>query len=60
MKIKHTDDYRRRRAAEYPDLSELADALVHDHAGDGSKLEAYLKACQDVKARFPKPAPIKK
>ena len=54
MKIKHTDDYRRRRAMEYPALTELADALVHERNGDPTKLEAYIKACREVKERYPK------
>ncbi|AOO81660.1 hypothetical protein [Bosea vaviloviae] len=57
MKIVHRDDYRARRAADYPPLTELADALVHQQAGDGSKLCAYLDACRAVKARYPKPDP---
>ncbi|WNJ88464.1 hypothetical protein [Bosea sp. 685] len=57
MKIVHRDDYRARRAADYPALTELADALVHQQAGDGAKLRAYLDACRAVKARYPKPDP---
>lgn len=59
MKIVHLDDYGRRRAAEYPPLTDLADALVHRAAGDETKLTAYLQACTAVKAKFPKPEPKK-
>ena len=54
MKVVFVDDYSQRRAEEYPPLQELADALVHNAAGDPSRLEAYVQACRDVKARFPK------
>ena len=59
MKIRHESDYRRRRASEYPDLQELADALVHEAAGNSAPLKAYTDACQAVKAKFPKPASAK-
>lgn len=59
MKIVHADDYSMRRAAEYPPLSELADAMVHRAAGDDSKLKAYFEACRAVKERFPKPVSSK-
>ena len=55
MKISHRGDYGRRRAAEYPPLTDLADALVHQAAGDDTKLQAYLAACLTVKQRYPKP-----
>lgn len=55
MKIAHRSSYARRRAAEYPPIEELADALVHQAAGDDTKLTAYLDACKAVKSRFPKP-----
>lgn len=60
MKIRHRDDYRLRRAQEYPAITEFADAMVHQAAGDPSKLEAYFAACQAVKDRYPKPASDKK
>lgn len=56
MKIAHRSSYARRRAAEYPPIADLADALVHQSTtGDDTKLQAYLSACRDVKSRFPKP-----
>ncbi len=56
MKIHHRDDYAKRRAREYPPLTDLADALVHQANGDDTKLEAYLAACRAVKERYPKPS----
>lgn len=55
MKIAHRSSYAQRRAAEYPPIEELADALVHQAAGDETKLTAYLEACKAVKERYPKP-----
>jgi len=46
---------RTQRAAAYPPLAELADALYWQAQGDDSKMTAYLEACAAVKARFPKP-----
>ncbi len=56
MKIEHLEDYRQRRRAEYPPLSALADALVHQAAGNPEPMREYLAACQAVKDRYPKPA----
>lgn len=56
MKIHHKPCYRKKREAEYPSLSDLADALYWHHNGDGAPLAAYLAKVQDVKDRYPKPA----
>lgn len=56
MKISHRSNYGSRRAADYPPIEDLADALVHQANGDDTKLTAYLEACKAVKARFPKPS----
>jgi hypothetical protein len=45
-------DYRRERAAAYPPLADLADALVKQ---DDAALTRYRDQCLAVKARFPKP-----
>lgn len=42
------------RAANYPPLADLADALYWQSQGDTSKLEAYLAACDAVKRKYPK------
>lgn len=56
-KIKHVGqlDLSGRRAASYPPLTDLADALVHQAAGNDAPLKAYISDCLAVKARFPKP-----
>ncbi len=43
--------YAEQRAAAYPPLTELADAIVK---GEPEALEAYIEKCRAVKARFPK------
>lgn len=44
--------YRTRRAAEYPPMADYLDAVVKaDQAG----IDAYIAACQAVKAKYPKP-----
>jgi hypothetical protein len=49
------NDYRKLRAAHYPALTVLADALVHQAAGNPQPLADYLAKCQAVKDRYPKP-----
>jgi hypothetical protein len=46
-------DYKRRQ--EYPDLSELADAIYWQQKGDNSKMEAWVAKCDIVKTKYPKP-----
>lgn len=46
--------YSTRRAAEYPELSEFADAYVKSQAGDYSQMDVYIKDCLAVKAKYPK------
>jgi hypothetical protein len=53
--LPHTADYAALRRAAYPDLTELADAVVK---GDAEQMQGYIDACQAVKARFPKPAKV--
>lgn len=49
--------YQDKRKAEYPPLTNLADALVHQDMGDGgAALKAYCVACEAVKAKYPKPS----
>ena len=47
--------YRRLRAPEYPPVTDLADAIFWQQQGDNSKMEAYIAACEAVKAKYPKP-----
>ncbi len=47
--------YRDQRAVAYPPLGDGLDALVHKENGDVTIWEAYVDACNAVKAQFPKP-----
>lgn len=44
-------EYRRQRAAEYPPMADYLDAVVK---GDQAQINAYIAACQAVKAKYPK------
>jgi len=46
--------YIAKRQAEYPPLTDLADALYHQSKGDETKLTAYLAKCEAVKQKYPK------
>jgi len=56
--------YSEKRVAEYPKISELADALSKIHGGGNqsiidagqAQLEEYSAACMAVKVKYPKPA----
>jgi hypothetical protein len=41
------------RAAAYPPMTDLADALYWQSTGDQTKMTAYLAACEAVKQRYP-------
>ena len=43
--------YQRARAAEYPDFKLYLDGIVK---GDQVQIQAYIDACQAVKAKYPK------
>jgi hypothetical protein len=45
-------EYKRKRAAEYPPVTDYLDALVK---GDQAQIDAYVAACLAVKAKYPKP-----
>lgn len=45
-------EYQRLRAPEYPDFKEYLDGVVK---GDQAQIDAYITACQAVKAKYPKP-----
>ena len=47
-------EYARKRAPEYPPLTELADALYHQQNGDDTKMTAYIAKCEAVKQKYPK------
>jgi hypothetical protein len=40
-----------KRAAEYPDFRDYLDGIVK---GDQAQIDAYIAACQAVKAKYPK------
>jgi preprotein translocase subunit SecD len=44
-------EYQRQRAAEYPDFKEYLDGIVK---GDAAQVQAYIDACNAVKAKYPK------
>jgi hypothetical protein len=47
-----TAEYQRKRAAEYPPITDYLDGIVK---GDAAQVEAYIAACQAVKNKYPKP-----
>jgi hypothetical protein len=44
--------YQRNRAPEYPPIEDYLDAVVKN---DQAQIDAYIAACQAVKAKYPKP-----
>ena len=47
--------YQRDRQPEYPDLTDLADALYWSNQGDNTKLDEYYASVSAVKTKYPKP-----
>lgn len=45
-------EYQRLRATEYPDFKDYLDGIVK---GEQAQIDAYIAACQAVKAKYPKP-----
>lgn len=45
--------YKAQRAAEYPPIADYVDGVVK---GDQAQIDAYIAACQAVKAKYPKGA----
>ena len=43
--------YAEKRAAEYPDFRDYLDGIVK---GDQAQIDAYIAACEAVKAKYPK------
>jgi hypothetical protein len=43
--------YKAKRAAEYPSITDYIDGVVK---GDQAQIDAYIAACQAVKAKYPK------
>lgn len=46
------EQYKFKRAMEYPRMEQYLDAVVK---GDQEAIQAYIDACQAVKAKYPKP-----
>ena len=47
--------YQRQRAEKYPSLKDFADAYYWAQKGDNKLMDAYVAACDKVKADYPKP-----
>lgn len=54
MNITHTEDCSALRAAAYPPITDLADAIYWQSQGDNSKMEAYNAAVAAIKVQYPK------
>ena len=46
--------YKKDRHQQYPSWEVLADAIYHQQKGDSSKMEEYIKMCDEVKQKYPK------
>lgn len=47
--------YKTQRQSEYPPITDYLDAVVK---GDQAQIDAYIAACQAVKAKYPKPESV--
>lgn len=45
------DQYKYQRSSEYPPITDYIDGVVK---GDQAQIDAYIAACQAVKAKYPK------
>jgi hypothetical protein len=45
------NEYKEKRAKEYPAFTEYLDGIVK---GDKAQIDAYIAACQAIKAKYPK------
>jgi len=55
--LQHNNDlnrYKKERQSQYPVWEVLADAIYHQQKGDNSKMEEYIKMCDEVKQKYPK------
>ena len=43
------------RKKEYPPIEDLAGSLFWKEQGDSSKYDEYIKKCEEVKSKYPKP-----
>lgn len=51
--VYESKNYQRQRAAEYPPITDYIDGVVK---ADQAQIDAYIAACQAVKAKYPKGA----
>jgi len=51
--IYESKNYQRQRETEYPPITDYIDGVVK---GDQAQIDAYIAACQAVKAKYPKGA----
>jgi len=47
-------EYKAKRASEYPPAADLADGLYWASKGDNTKLTEYYEACEAIKTKYPK------
>lgn len=59
QKIHTRQSHVQKRAASYPPLSDLADALYWQAKGDNTKMNDYVAKCDAVKASIPKITKVK-
>jgi predicted DNA-binding protein (UPF0251 family) len=51
LRLKTELTYAQKRAAEYPPITDYLDGVVK---GDQDQIDAYIVACQAIKAKYPK------
>ncbi|MDR2412894.1 MAG: hypothetical protein LBD50_01635 [Rickettsiales bacterium] len=51
-------DYRAKRAAEYPPVSDIMDALLKSMDGDDEELSTIIRRRRETKLKYPKPATV--
>jgi hypothetical protein len=57
QELLHNNDlnsYKKQRKSEYPSWEVLADAIYHQQKGDVSKMQEYIRLCDEVKQKYPK------
>jgi hypothetical protein len=47
-------EYQRKRAPEYPPITDYVDACYWASKGDNTKLDEYYAKCEEVKLKYPK------
>lgn len=52
VRLYAANEYKEKRRNEYPPITDYIDGVVK---GDQAQIDAYVAACQAVKAKYPKP-----